>query len=67
MSDATRTVCLVALASVGVFAALAMGFAALGYAGQDQTRRALRWLLFALGAALLAGTVLGGLVFDPPH
>ncbi len=60
MSDAARTICLVALASVGVFAAL-------GYAGHEEPRWALRWLLFALGAALLAGTVLGGLVFDPPH
>ena len=60
--EPVRTLALIALMSLSVFTALASGFAALGCASADQPRRALRWLLFALGAAVVAGAF-GGLFF----
>ena len=63
MSEPTRTIALVAIVSVSVFAALTSGLAALGFASGDQPRRALRWLLFALGSAVIAGAF-GGLIFS---
>ena len=48
------TIALVAIVPVSAFTALASGFAALGFASADQPKRALRWLLFALGSAVVA-------------
>jgi hypothetical protein len=62
MSEPIRTLALVAIVSVTVFTALTSGFAALGFASTDQPKRALRWLLFALGSAVVAGAF-GGLIF----
>jgi hypothetical protein len=63
MLEPIRTIALVAIVAVSVFAALTSGFAALGFASTDQPRRALRWLLFALGSALVAGAF-GALIFS---
>jgi len=63
MSEPIRTLALAAIVSVSVFAALTSGFAALGFASADQPNRALRWLLFALGSAVVAGAF-GGLILS---
>jgi hypothetical protein len=63
MSEPIRTIALMAIVAVSVFSALTSGFAALGFASADQPRRALRWLLFALGSAVVVGAF-GGLIFS---
>jgi len=62
MFEPTRTIALVTIVAVSVFSALTSGFAALGFASTNQPRRALPWLLFALGSAVVAGAF-GGLIF----
>jgi hypothetical protein len=63
MSEPVRTLALAVLFSASGIIAMASGFAALGYAGTDQPRRGLHWLLLALGAAAVAGAF-GGLLFS---
>jgi hypothetical protein len=57
-----RTLALVAIVSIGVLIALTSGLAAFSFASADQPKRALRWLLFALGSAAVAGAF-GWLIF----
>ena len=63
MSEPVRTLALAVLVSASGIIAMTSGFAALGYAGTDQPRRGLYWLLLALGAAAVAGAF-GGLLFS---
>jgi hypothetical protein len=62
MDEPGRMIAMVAIASVSVFTAFTSGFVAIGHASNGEPRRALRWLLLALGAALLAGIFLGELI-----
>ena len=63
MDEPGRMIAMVAIASVSVFTVLTSGFVAIGHASTGEPRRALHWLLLALGASLLAGMFLGGLIF----
>ena len=63
MDEAGHMIAMVAITSVSVFTALTSGFVAIGHASNGEPRRALYWLLLALGAAPLAGMFLGGLIF----
>jgi hypothetical protein len=63
--ETARTIATIALVAICVFTAVTASIAAVRWAGNQSGRRTSRWILLALGSALLGGTLLGALIFDP--